>query len=225
MTSSRYWSGLLLLAALAGPAPAEDKKDAVKAADPKEAKEKLISSGALLGKLTALDPDNRTLTVQVTLQYLVPNDEGVATQADLRSQLADALQIEDPAERAQRVQEIRAAMLANLPNLVRVEEQQQDVPLQAAEEVNIRVSHPPPVFDDKGNPRKYTAAELKELRGPNPKIPGYAAAFADLKEGQIVRVLVARKKLTAQEIKDLRKAGQEPPLLGAIVVIEAQPDE
>jgi hypothetical protein len=222
MTALRYGSGLLLLAALAGAAPADAKKDAVKAENPKDAKEKLISSGALVGKLTALDGDSRTLTVQVTLQYLVPNEEGVAAQDDLKNQLADALQIEDADERVQRVREIRAAMLANVPNLVRVEEQQQDMALQAAEEVNVRVAQPPPVFDDKGKPRKYTAAELKELRGPNPKIPGYAAAYADLKEGQIVRVLVARKKLTAQEAKDLRKAGQEPPLLAAVVVIEAQ---
>jgi hypothetical protein len=224
MSASRRWlAGALLLAAV-GPAAAEDKKDA-KPSDPKEAKEKLLSSGQLVGRVTTVDPDARTLTVQVTLRYFVPNEDAVAQQADLRNQLADALQIEDPAERVQRVQEIRAAMLENAANLLMPEEQQLDVPLTAAEEVQVRTAQPPPAFDDKGNPRKLSAKELKELRGTNPRLPGYKADFADFAEGQIVRVLAARKKLTAAEVKELRAAGQEPPLLAAVVVIEARPGE
>jgi hypothetical protein len=211
---------VLLLAA----APAGRADDAVKAKDPKDAKEKLISSGLLLGHVTAVDADAHTLTVQVPLRYLVANDDAVAQLADLRQQLVDALHIEDPDERAQRVQEVQAALLANQANLVRVEETTLDATLQATDDVKVRLAKLPPVFDDKGNPRKYTAQELKDLKGPG-NLVGYTASFSDLKEGQIVRVSVARKKMTAKEIRDAVLAGQEIPLLATMVVIVAQPDE
>jgi hypothetical protein len=198
--------------------------DAVKAKDPKDAKEKLISSGLLLGRVTAVDADARMLTIQVPLRYLVANDDAVAQQVDLRQQLVDALQIEDAEERAQRVQEVQAALLANEANLVRVEETTLEVPIRAADDLKVRLAKLPPAFDDKGNPRKYTPQELKDLKGPG-AVAGYTAAFSDLKEGQIVRVSVARKKMTGKEIRDAVLAGQEIPLLATVVVIVAQPDE
>ena len=38
-----------------------------------------------------------------------------------------------------------------------------------------------------GAVRKYTAVELKELKGPNPDLPGYQGEFGELKAGQLVR--------------------------------------
>ena len=214
---------LLLASALAAHA-ADADKDAVKAKGPKEAKEKLIAAGLLAGRVTALDGDERTLALQVTLRYLAANDDAVAEQADLRQQLADALAIEDPDERLQRVREVQAALLANQANLLRVEETEQEVALQAAADVRVRLAKLLPAFDDKGNPRKYTPQELKDLKGPD-NLPGYTADFADLKEGQIVRVSLARKKMSAKEIQEAVRSGEEIKPLVTLVLILAQPDD
>jgi hypothetical protein len=224
MTRSYFMAGCVLLLASALSAHAAAAKEAVKAKNPKEAKEKLLSSGLLLGRITTLDGDARTLTVQVTLQYLVADEDAVAQEVDLRGQLTDALQIEDPGERFQRVREVQAEILANRANLLRVEETQQDVALQLVEDVKVRVANPPPVFDDKGRARKYTVQELKDLKGPGNLI-GYTADFSDLKEGQTVRVSAARKKMSAKEIRAAVQAGEEIGLLATLVVIVAQPEE
>ena len=41
----------------------------------------------------------------------------------------------------------------------------------------------PVEYDDKGFPKKYTDAELKERTGPDPSQPGYASSFEELEPG------------------------------------------
>ena len=48
----------------------------------------------------------------------------------------------------------------------------------------------PKVFDDEGKVKKYTEAELKELRGKKTNLPGYEGKVDDLKVGQTVKVTV-----------------------------------
>src|ERR1700730_16208037 len=50
----------------------------------------------------------------------------------------------------------------------------------------VRRLQPHPIFDEKGKPRKPTAAELKEMKGTDPKLKGYKAERSDLKPGQVV---------------------------------------
>src|SRR5437867_4229048 len=59
-----------------------------------------------------------------------------------------------------------------------------DVDVTAAPDAKVRIKNPPPRFDQKGNLLKYSADELKELKGDSPedkKLPGYKRDFADLK--------------------------------------------
>ena len=58
----------------------------------------------------------------------------------------------------------------------------------------MRTISPPPKSDDKGNPARYTQEELKELKGPDSKVPGYTANFSDLRKNQMVQVYFVRKK-------------------------------
>ncbi len=74
-----------------------------------------------------------------------------------------------------------------------IKQSAQKIDLQVAEDVKVRTQQPPIALDDKGNPKKYSAAELKELRGPG-NLPGYTADFSDLRAGQIVEVYLARKR-------------------------------
>jgi hypothetical protein len=69
-----------------------------------------------------------------------------------------------------------------------------DIEVQADDGVTVRRQDPPVQYDDKGKPRKPTSEELKAFKGPDPKLPGYSAEYADLKNGQIVRVTISKKK-------------------------------
>ena len=76
--------------------------------------------------------------------------------------------------------------------------QLQDMPVtvevQTADDVKVRILQLPPAFDDKGKPRRYTPKELKQLKGPDPKQPGYTGGFDSLKPGQKVQLTLARSK-------------------------------
>jgi len=61
------------------------------------------------------------------------------------------------------------------------------------DDVKVRTKNPPVAYDDKGNKKKYTPKELKELKGDS-KLPGYTAGFEDLKTNQIVEITLVRKK-------------------------------
>jgi hypothetical protein len=69
-----------------------------------------------------------------------------------------------------------------------------DIEFHAVDEVKIRSKNPPLEFDEKGRPRKYSYRELKELKGPDTKLPGYQADFETLKPGQDVQLTLARRK-------------------------------
>src|SRR5580692_1107206 len=55
----------------------------------------------------------------------------------------------------------------------------------------VRTFDLPPNYDEKGNPKKYTKAELQKLKGDDPaekKLPGYKSDFSELKVGDYVQV-------------------------------------
>ena len=58
---------------------------------------------------------------------------------------------------------------------------------------------PPKESDNPKKPARYTAAELKMLKGPNPKLPGYEAKTEDLRGGLIVQLELG---LTKEEVKE-----------------------
>ncbi len=81
---------------------------------------------------------------------------------------------------------------------VQLAEKDQEVEWTAADDVKVRMANPPPQFDDKGRIKRYTAKELRELRG---KEKYYPAEFSDLKTGQIVQVTVLQKKTASRAPK------------------------
>jgi hypothetical protein len=56
-------------------------------------------------------------------------------------------------------------------------------------------------YDDKGFPKKYIDAVLKERKGPDPGQPGYASSFEELKPGQIVKLAFAADKKDAKDME------------------------
>ncbi len=70
-----------------------------------------------------------------------------------------------------------------------------DVDVSGADDLKVRIKNPPTRFDQKGQPLRYSAEELKELRGDTPEerqLPGFKSDFADLKTGDIVSVSLFR---------------------------------
>lgn len=70
-----------------------------------------------------------------------------------------------------------------------------DLELTVAPDAKVRIKNVPPRFDAKGQLLKYSADELKELRGDTPedkKLPGYKRDLADLKVGDVVTVTLAQ---------------------------------
>ena len=76
-------------------------------------------------------------------------------------------------------------------NLYTVKSTSKEVPIDTAEDCKVRMKYPKAEFDDKGNPKRYTAKELAALRG---KDRLFDAEFSDLTPGQIVEVTLVRPK-------------------------------
>jgi hypothetical protein len=69
-----------------------------------------------------------------------------------------------------------------------------DIEFTVSDDVKVRWKYPPIQYDEKGKPRKATAAELTQLKGSDPKQPGYSADVFDLKPGQIVQLQLWKQK-------------------------------
>src|SRR5437899_8182941 len=69
----------------------------------------------------------------------------------------------------------------------------QKIELDAPENMKVRTMVLPVEVDDKGKPRKLTEKEKRELKGPDPMLPGYTGDFDSLKPDQIVEVYLAKQ--------------------------------
>jgi hypothetical protein len=67
----------------------------------------------------------------------------------------------------------------------------QEVELALVSNVTVRTKNLPSRFDDKGRVMKFTAKEIKELKGPG-NLPGYTADFDDLQAGQVVQMSLGK---------------------------------
>jgi hypothetical protein len=97
-----------------------------------------------------------------------------------------------------------------------------DVELSAADDVMVRVAHPPATFDEKGRVKKYTKKELRELKGDS-KLPGYQGEFSNLRQNQIVRIeLVKRREGGAVRARDAdnQLAADNLPMMKVIIVLQ-----
>ena len=82
----------------------------------------------------------------------------------------------------------------------------------------VRTFDLPANFDEKGNPKKYTKAELQALKGDDPaekKLPGYKADFSELKVGDYVVVSISvfkpSKTVSADQTKETASSDADKP--------------
>jgi hypothetical protein len=214
----------VLLAGLAPAAPEADKP-----ADAKEAKDKLVVVGSLVGVVESVGESTGDLTIKVTLRYLQPNPgaqaEYLRQQQNIIQRQQAILRTRNPAQRQQQLNQLYlAAMQLQRAggNLFTVKEVQKDVELRLADEARVRTLAPPEQFDDKGNVKKWTREELKELKGPDPRVPGYKADRDSIEKGRTVLVQLARApQEPAKKGKDKKPAKDkeaDKPLVSVVLV-------
>jgi hypothetical protein len=151
---------------------ADDKKDEKKDGkkDDKDAKEKLVSLGSVVGKLSQVEGAQKYITVQITIPVVVPTAGGTTT-----------------VNRGGRLYVVPTGGGYQIQNITKA------VELEATDDIKVRTLILAQEFDEKGRPRKYSSKELLEMRKPDPNLPGYHADFDSLKPGQTVKISIARK--------------------------------
>jgi hypothetical protein len=182
---------------------ADEKKDAgdKKANDKDKTVEKKevnkpdkVKAGEIIGRIVHLDEGKKSIKIKVTYQVTKPNEGEINALAQAQRNLQLATLRGD----RNAMLNHQAEIAYHQARILRVEEKNQDVEIQTTDEppADVRMANPPPQFDEKGNPKKYTAKELRELKekDPKPRLPGYPAEFSDLHLNQIVKVTLVRKK-------------------------------
>jgi hypothetical protein len=225
MRASNRWAGLLLVPVLGLPAFGADPP---KAGEKPAAAESLVPLGELTGVLKNTAGSEAGFTLHITLTY-VESSPGAAL-AQLRDQegmLLRQRQIVTERNPVQRTLEMIALVQEvqhiqyNWRSPFGVKQIEQDIEIRPARDMKVRSLQPPAAFDEKGNPRKYTPQELKELRG-NGKLPGYAADPSGLQDGQVVTIRLARRKEAARP-RDKKAPPADERLVATRIVIIVEP--
>jgi hypothetical protein len=154
------------------------------------------------GKLVTAPGADRMFTLAVTYPEIVPNpgykpDPNIQREINRINQLqAQAAHSRNPRQVQNDINQInqlsvqlQRRIAQAQANAVKVVQRTANVDFQIEENVKVRTMVLPEAYDDKGNIKKYTPEELKELKGKD-NLPGYESTVAALKPGQVVRILL-----------------------------------
>jgi hypothetical protein len=210
------------LLVLKAPADDTDKKNKTTKTDPPDA-DKLLAPGDFIGTLLSVPATDGSFTVKVEYHHLDLKDpKALSNLANSNSKLANQLQKEQnklnslqtqlaKAKKASDItritnqitqqsnlmqQQVLQAQLSPNSNPFKLVTSTQDVEFHAQDSFKVRIPEPPQVFDDKGNIKKYTADELKELKGKDKTLPGYEGTPDSLLVGQKVKVTLIKAPTT-----------------------------
>jgi hypothetical protein len=218
MRRAMFGLGLGIVLLLVSWSVADDTKGTSTKKEPprKAAREKPIKTDFFTGKLIRVEGAQRTLAVRVTAKIPQENTGAAQNIANLKLQL---LSSRDP----NTIRSITAQMAQNQATLINYKDKSKDVEIEVADNLKIRTLIEPVEYDDKGKPRRLTTKERAELKGPDPKLPGYEADFDNLKVDQTVTVYVPQKKSTGKsKLKDLVFDNKEK-LKAVMIVILKEP--
>lgn len=131
------------------------------------------------------NPQQRAQRMQ---QWMVSMQQLQMQMAQQGNQQAARLQ----QQMMQQMQKAQQSGNANSP--YKVESNLKTYEFNVRDDVIVRRMTPAFGYDDKGNLKQYTPAELQKLKGTNPKLPGYQAKLEDLEPGSTVQVFIAAPK-------------------------------
>jgi len=227
------------------PATAQAKKKPAQAQTPAaQIDADQLPSGEYRGKLLSVPLPNGTFTVEVqyTQTQLKPgalqNIQNQNTQAaqQLQRDLQHIARLEQqiqtsrtPQQAAQHMQQLQQAMaqvqqhqlLAQYrksnpqQSPLTVVTQKKTIDFHMGDDVLVRTLNLPTSFDDKGQPKKYSAEELRILKGKKTNLPGYEAKLEDLKTGTLVLLVQGPYKLPTTSKKDKESVKEAKELAAA----------
>jgi hypothetical protein len=173
--------------------------------------EQTIRAGVLIGKVAAVYEEKRKIRLEVSVPIPKLNTAALNAISQAQMQLRQAAARRDAAG----MRAAQAQMSAQQAQLYTVEMKKQDVELEIIDDVVVRTARPREEFDEKGKPKKLTKKELKELKGPDPKLPGYKAEFGDVQVEQLLKVYLVRKKDAPKPVSRPKKKKDKDGDLGA----------
>jgi hypothetical protein len=227
--------GLLAVLTLGWPAVAADKKTpADKKSSASDASpgdyQAILDAHTVTGKLTAVGGSDKSFALRVEYQVAQPNPNYKGNNGALGRLLREQdriLRSRNPYQQAARLQQLQLDILKEQgreANAVKFITQSKDFDLESTPTVVVRTLELPADYDDKGNPKKYTAAEVKELKGNNPDLPGYTSSFDKLLAGQVVRVSLVKPKADKEKDKDATTEQKKPQAKMIVIVKDAPSD-
>jgi hypothetical protein len=224
-------AGLLAALILTWPLFAADKKNTPPPKDTAGANDyqALADAHSAIGKLVSVGGTDKTLGLRIDYQMLQPNPNAGKSNNNsvqhLLQKQQQVLRTRNPFQRAVRMQQLEVQLLKEqtqaVNNAFKVVRDHKEFDLATTPEVAVRYLEPPVLYDDKGNLKKYTAAELKEMKGKNPDLPGYTAEFDKLQAGQTVRVTLAKPKANKEKDKEAAADDTKPQVSMVVVIAEA----
>ena len=173
--------------------PVKPDKDKPVKPDKAAPKEKLVFGNKVTGKITHWDANQQSMTVQVTIPYKALNEGAARQLAQLQVQFYQARTLQDRFN-------IQQQMLQQQAILYQIKEEKRDVDVQTAKDLKIRLHSPPTTFDEKGRAKKPTKKELDELKGPDPRLPGYLGDLKDIRQDSYVTIFFAPRKKTTNSV-------------------------
>jgi pentapeptide MXKDX repeat protein len=175
-------------------APAKDtpKKDsdAKKDADTKDKKEEKkdkdwVLIGKLSGELVSVDETKKKVKVRIKVPKFDQGEANALVQSEANLQRAIA------SRDLNGIRQNQIDIATHQAKLYKPENKEVEYP--TLEDVKVRLLAPPVTFDEDGKIKKYTAEELKKLKG-DASLPGYPSEFGSLHSGQMVTITMMRKK-------------------------------
>lgn len=226
---------LVLVAASIGLADDKTKGES-KASSSEEDYKKLGQFHELKGKLLKVHASDKTLSIEIEYQFLEPKNKNALKQMNahqrkifkeqqqLMSDQQRVLTSRNPAQAAKHLRQLQQHNLRLQQNelkandLFKISTARKDFDLEAVSDVRVRLAKLPVEYDDKGKVRKPRDQELKERKGPDPNLPGYASTFEELKPGQLVKVTLG--KPASKEMSKSKEEADDHPKVTMIVVTQ-----
>ena len=152
----------------------------------------------------SLDPNSKSITVQIPNQKVVNNNpnnnnsNNNSSNNPKKNNNSSGNQAQNMQRQAAQAQAKQIQMLKSMK--VATEWVEVEIPIK--ETTKIRTKTPLEVFDEKGAIKKYSPEELKTLKGTNPNLPGYEVKIDELTPGAVVEVTLNKSPANKDDKKD-----------------------
>ena len=156
--------------------------------------EKTMKAGEIVGRIVSVNGTGKVLRLKVTYEVPKLNAGSVNGLAQAQQSLTQAQLRRDANGMIQAQQQIAQ----HQARMYTLERKEKEIEITAEDDVKVRNAHPPEQYDAKGRVKRLTDKEIRELKGPDTKTPGFPADFADLQKDQLVSVTLVRNRETAR---------------------------